>query len=98
MKRAEELSISWLLDANDTDALLADKFSHLHSKYSIITEHMPKHPCDRYDQFGWDVSPLADAIIDHIAHDSYRINITNIDAEHDISLHEVYSLDKALHE
>lgn len=34
-------------------------------------------------------SPLADAIIDRIAHDSYRINITSIDAEHDISMREV---------
>ena len=29
-----------------------------------------------YDQLGGDDSPLADAIIDRIAHDSYRINIT----------------------
>ena len=43
-------------------------------------------------------SPLADAIIDRIAHDSYRINITSIDAEHDISMREVYGLDKALRE
>lgn len=28
-----------------------------------------------YDQLGGDDSPLADAIIDRIAHDSYRINI-----------------------
>ena len=35
-----------------------------------------------YDQLGGDASPLADAIIDRIAHDSYRINITSIDAEH----------------
>ena len=33
-----------------------------------------------YDQLGGDDSPLADAIIDRIAHDSYRINITSIDA------------------
>ena len=39
-----------------------------------------------YDQLGGDDSPLADAIIDRIAHDSYRINITSIDAEHDISI------------
>ena len=38
------------------------------------------------------------AIIDRIAHDSYRINITSIDAEHDISMREVYGLDKALRE
>ena len=51
-----------------------------------------------YDQLGGDDSPLADAIIDRIAHDSYRINITSIDAEHDISMREVYGLDKALRE
>ena len=43
-----------------------------------------------YDQLGGDDSPLADAIIDRIAHDSYRINITSIDAEHDKSMREVY--------
>ena len=39
-----------------------------------------------YDQLGGDVSPLADAIVDRIAHDSYSINITSIDPEHDISM------------
>ena len=51
-----------------------------------------------YEQLGGDASPLADAIIDRIAHDSYRINITSIDAEHDISMREVYGLDKTLRE
>ncbi len=51
-----------------------------------------------YEQLGGDDSPLADAIIDRIAHDSYRINITSIDAEHDISMREVYGLDKTLRE
>ena len=52
----------------------------------------------KYAQLGGDDSPLADAIIDRIAHDSYRINITSIDAEHDISMREVYGLDKTLRE
>lgn len=51
-----------------------------------------------YDQFGGNASPLADAIIDRIAHDSYRINITSIDAAHDISMREVYGLDKKIRE
>lgn len=51
-----------------------------------------------YDQLGGDASPLADAIIDRIAHDSYRVNIASIDVEHDISMREVYGLDKALRE
>ena len=49
-----------------------------------------------YDQLGGDASPLADATIDRIAHDSYRVNITSIDAEHVISMREVYGLDKVL--
>ena len=51
-----------------------------------------------YDQLGGEASPLADAIIDRIAHDSYRINITSIDAAHDKSMREVYGLDKTLRE
>ena len=51
-----------------------------------------------YDQVGGDASPLADAIIDRIAHDRYRINITSVDAEYDKSMREVYGLDKALRE
>lgn len=51
-----------------------------------------------YDQLGGDASPLADAIIDRIAHDSYVINITSIDPEKDISMREVYGLDKSMRE
>lgn len=47
---------------------------------------------------GGDDSPLADAITDRIVHDSCRINITSIDAEHDISMREVYDIDKTLRE
>ena len=47
-----------------------------------------------YDQLGGDESPLADAIIDRIAHDSYMINITSIDPNKDISMREVYGLAK----
>ena len=51
-----------------------------------------------YDQLGGDESPLADAIIDRIAHDSYMINITSIDPNKDISMREVYGLAKNLRE
>lgn len=50
------------------------------------------------DQLDGDASPLVNAIIDRIAHDSYHINITSIDEEHDISMRKVYSLDKTLRE
>lgn len=47
-----------------------------------------------YNQLGGDASPLADAILDRIVHDGYIINITSIDPEKDISMREVYGLDK----
>ena len=50
------------------------------------------------DQLGGAASPLSDAIIDRIAHDSYTINITSIDPQKDISMREVYGLDKSLRE
>ncbi|MBO4234895.1 MAG: IS21-like element helper ATPase IstB [Firmicutes bacterium] len=53
---------------------------------------------DWYDQLGGSDSPLTDAIIDRIAHDSYMINITSIDPKKDISMREVYGLDKSLRE
>lgn len=51
-----------------------------------------------YDWLGEKVSPLVDVITDHIAQDSYQINITNIDAEHDRSMREVYGRGKLLRE
>lgn len=51
-----------------------------------------------YDQLGGNASPLADAIIDRIAHDSYMINITSVDPAKDVSMREVYGLDKSLRE
>jgi len=49
-----------------------------------------------YEQLGGDSSPLADAILDRIVHDAYTINIIGIDPSKDISMREVYGLDKAL--
>lgn len=49
-----------------------------------------------YEQLGGNDSPLADAILDRIVHDSYRIDIGNIDPSKDISMREVYGLDKSL--
>lgn len=38
-------------------------------------------------------SPLADAIMDRIAYDSYKIEIESLNPEQDISMREVYGLD-----
>ena len=49
-----------------------------------------------YDQLGGADSPLADAILDRIVHDAYMINIESIDPKRDISMREIYGLDKSL--
>ncbi len=51
-----------------------------------------------YEQLSGDDGPLADAILDRIMHDAYKINIENIDPSKDISMREVYGLDKLLSE
>lgn len=51
-----------------------------------------------YEQLGGNDGPLADAILDRIVHDAYKINIESIDPSKDISMREVYGLDKALSE
>lgn len=51
-----------------------------------------------YEQLGGDDSPLADAILDRIIYDAYRIHIQSIDPKNDKSMHEVYGLDKQLRE
>ncbi|WP_417204682.1 ATP-binding protein [Acetoanaerobium sticklandii] len=51
-----------------------------------------------YEQLGGDESPLADAILDRIVHDSYKINIVGLDPSKDLSMREVYGLDKHLSE
>jgi len=48
-----------------------------------------------YDQLGGDNSTIADAILDRIVHDAYRINIESIDPSKDISMREVYGLEKS---
>lgn len=51
-----------------------------------------------YEQLGGDKSTLADAILDRIVHDSYKIHIVNVDKSKDISMREVYGLDQRLSE
>lgn len=51
-----------------------------------------------YEQLGGNDGPLADAILDRIVHDAYKINIESLDPSKDISMREVYGLDKSLSE
>lgn len=41
------------------------------------------------------LSSMADAIMDRISYDSYKINIESIDPSKDLSMREVYGLDPA---
>jgi len=47
-----------------------------------------------YERLGGDDNPLADAILDRIVHDAYKINIEYIDPSKDMSMREVFGLDK----
>lgn len=89
----------WML-LKPTDTEQKDIFELLHRRRKKSSTIFCSQYCfeEWYDQLGGEASPLADAIIDRIAHDSYRINITSIDAAHDKSMREVYGLDKALRE
>ena len=57
--------------------------------------------CSQFRQDGWyeqlsgNENTLADAILDRIVHDAYKINIESIDPSKDLSMREVYGLDKA---
>jgi DNA replication protein DnaC len=89
----------WLL-LKPTESELKDIFELLHrrrKKSSTIFCSQYEYS-EWYEQLGGDAAPLAEAIIDRVIHDSYIINITSIDAEHDMSMREVYGLDKALRE
>ena len=48
-----------------------------------------------YERLGGDDNPLADAIMDRIVYDSYKINIECIDPSKDLSMREVYGIDKS---
>ena len=47
-----------------------------------------------YERLGGGDNPLAEAILDRIVYDAYKINIESIDPTQDLSMREVYGLDK----
>ena len=55
-------------------------------------------PSGWYDQLGGDDSPLAEAILDRIKHDAYKINIVPTNPANYRSMREVYGLDPAMSE
>lgn len=89
----------WLL-LKPTDTEQKDIFELLHRRRKkSSTVFCSQYRSDGwYDQLGGDASPLADAILDRIVHDAYKINIESTDPTKDVSMREVYGLDKSLSE
>lgn len=89
----------WLL-LKPTDNEQKDIFELLHRRRKKSSTIF----CSQYLQEGWyeqlggEDSPLADAILDRIVYDAYKINIQSIDPSKDISMRQVYGLDKNMSE
>ena len=71
---------------------------HARQKKSSTIFCSQYHDSGWYDQLGGDASPLAEAILDRIKHDAYKIRIVPTDPANDRSMREVYGLDKSLSE
>lgn len=112
LKRAKKLHISWPLDANETDAVLAEKFFPS-AKQVKTNKRMPDYDYIRKELLRNGVSkkllwteymeecrangdePLMySQFCYHIQQDEQKHRATSIDAEHDISMREVYGLNK----
>lgn len=84
-----------LLKLNDNEA--RDLFEVIHKRRKRSSTIF----CSQFREEGWytrlggDDTPLADAIMDRISYDSYKINISSADPKNDISMREVYGLDPA---
>lgn len=87
-----------LLRPNESEQNDIFELLHKRRKKSSTIFSSQYHPDDWYDQLGGEDSPLADAILDRIVHDSYKINIVPIDPSKDISMRELYGLKKEFSE
>ena len=89
----------WLL-LKPTEAEQQDILELLHRrrKKSSTIFCSQYHDSGWYDQLCGDDSPLAEAILDRIKHDAYKINIVPTDPANYRSMREVYGLDKSLSE
>ena len=89
----------WLL-LKPTEAEQHDILELLHARWkkSSTIFCSQYHDSGWYDQLGGDASPLAEAILDRIKHDAYKIRIVPTDPANYRSMREVYGLDKSLSE
>ena len=95
--------ICWLLKVASNPLQLPTKCSlHLPTKtFCIFVEKVLAKNSSQYRESEWyqqicgGESTLADAIMDRISYDSYKIDIESMDPSKDISMREVYGLDPA---
>lgn len=89
----------WLL-LKPTESEQQDIFELLHCRRQNTSTIFCSqyHPDGWYAQLGGGSSPLADAILDRIIYNSYRVHIESTDPNKDVSMREVYGLDKSKRE
>ena len=87
-----------LLKPTETEQHDILELLHTRRKKSSTIFCSQYHDSGWYDQLGGDDSPLAEAILDRIKHDAYKIRIVPTDPTNYRSMREVYGLDKSLSE
>ena len=87
-----------LLKPTETEQHDILELLHARRKKSSTIFCSQYHDNGWYDQLGGDASPLAEAILDRIKHDAYKIRIVPTDPTNYRSMREVYGLDKSLSE
>lgn len=81
-----------LLKLNDTESKDVFELIHKRRKRSSTIFCSQYSDDEWYERLGGDNNPLAEAIMDRIKFDSYKIDIRAIDPEHDRSMREVYGM------
>jgi DNA replication protein DnaC len=87
-----------LLKPTETEQHDILELLHARRKKSSTIFCSQYHDNGWYGQLGGDASPLAEAILDRIKHDAYKIHIVPTDPVNYRSMREVYGLDKSLSE
>lgn len=85
-----------LLKLTEAEARSLFELSHKRRKKSSTIFCPQFHETEWYQQICGGESTLADAIMERISYDSYKIDIESIDQSKDLSMREVYRLDPAL--
>ncbi len=84
-----------LLDLNESESKNLFELIHKRRKKSSTIFCSQFREEGWYERLGGDDNPLADAIMDRIVYDAYKINIESIDPSKDVSMREVYGLDQS---